>query len=79
MLNKEDTEIWQYAKQNDFLIVTFDADFYEISLTQGFSPKIIWLRTGNLTTIQIANLILSHKNVILEFSLNENNTCLEIE
>lgn len=27
---KSDFEIWNYAKVNDFTIVTFDADFYDL-------------------------------------------------
>ena len=39
----EDLEIWKFAKENDFVIVTFDADFYDISILNGHPPKIIWL------------------------------------
>ena len=28
--NHNDDEIWQFAKQNGFTIVTFDADFFDI-------------------------------------------------
>ncbi len=33
-----DTEVWQYARQEGFLIVTKDADFSELCLLQGFPP-----------------------------------------
>ncbi len=55
--NALDADIWQYAKQNDFSILTRDADFNDIGLLRGFPPKIIWLRIGNLKTAQIAQLI----------------------
>ena len=29
--NARDLEIWEYAKQNNYTIVTFDADFYELA------------------------------------------------
>jgi predicted nuclease of predicted toxin-antitoxin system len=32
----EDPDIWEYAKINDFTIVTYDQDYFEISL---FMPK----------------------------------------
>ncbi|WP_169337968.1 DUF5615 family PIN-like protein [Proteiniphilum acetatigenes] len=27
----EDVEIWQFAKEKDFTIVTFDSDFFDLS------------------------------------------------
>ena len=29
--NYSDIEIWKYAKENEFTIVTFDGDFYDLS------------------------------------------------
>jgi predicted nuclease of predicted toxin-antitoxin system len=73
-----DIDIWQFAKQNDFTVVTFDADFFDISVLKGFPPKIIWLRTGNLTTQEIAEcFILNHVN-IASFIDNSEQGCLEI-
>ena len=40
----EDLEILKYAKQEEFLVVTKDADFSDLSLLHGFPPKIIWIR-----------------------------------
>ena len=59
--NSEDTDIWKYAKINNYSIVTFDSDFYDISVINGHPPKIIWIRTGNLTTDEIADLLISKK------------------
>ncbi|WP_256973493.1 DUF5615 family PIN-like protein [Nostoc sp. T09] len=36
-----DTEIWQFAKTNDFCIVTQDADFAERSRLYGSPPKVV--------------------------------------
>ena len=36
-----DREIWEYGKRENFLIVTKDADFSDLSLLCGFPPKII--------------------------------------
>jgi len=73
-----DVIIWQFAKQNGFTIVTFDADFFDISILRGFPPKIIWLRTGNLTTYEIAErLILNYSN-IASFIDDPDQSCIEI-
>ncbi|MCL1932483.1 MAG: DUF5615 family PIN-like protein [Candidatus Azobacteroides sp.] len=73
-----DAKIWQYAKQNGFTIVTFDADFFDISVLRGFPPKIVWFCTGNLTTFEIAErIILNHANIV-SFIDNPDQGCLEI-
>ena len=82
LTNAEDIDIWDYARKNNFVIVTFDADFFDIGIINGCPPKIIWLRTGNLTTNQIVDLLRKRLNQITDFcSLSEmkNKACLEIE
>lgn len=74
-------EIWEYAKNNNFCIVTFDADFVDIATIKGHPPKIIWLRTGNMTTENIAQILMEKKQLIdlfLEGEENKDIACLEI-
>ncbi len=56
----DDTEVWEYARQNGYMVVTKDADFSELSTLQGFPPKVIWLQTGNCTTGQVESLLRLH-------------------
>lgn len=56
----DDTAIREYARQNDFLIVTKDADFSDLCLLLGFPPKVIWIRRGNCKTSDIENILRSH-------------------
>ena len=82
LTNAEDIDIWDYARKNDFVIVTFDADFYDIGLINGYPPKIVWLRTSNLTTSQIADLLIKKRNEISDFCFQpelKDKACLEIE
>ena len=82
MVNAEDIDIWDYARKKDYIIVTFDADFYEISLINGCPPKIIWLRTGNLITNQIADLLRKNQMDIVDFyyqSELQNKACFIID
>ena len=77
--DKSDSEIWDYAKSNDFVIVTFDADFYDLAVIKGIPPKIIWLRIGNATTLNISHVLDRNKELILDFcSLKNENICLKI-
>ncbi|TDE07560.1 DUF5615 family PIN-like protein [Flavobacterium sandaracinum] len=39
--NYSDVKIWKFAKENEFSIVTFDADFFDLSNLKGHPPKII--------------------------------------
>jgi predicted nuclease of predicted toxin-antitoxin system len=74
----DDVEIWQFAKRNGFTVLTFDADFLDISILRGFPPKIVWLRTGNLTTSEIAERLILNYSSIASFIDNIDQNCLEI-
>jgi predicted nuclease of predicted toxin-antitoxin system len=44
LLECPDREIWDFARKGGFIIVTADADFYELAAAWGPPPKVIWLR-----------------------------------
>ena len=80
--NSTDNPIWDYAKMNDYCIVTFDADFYDLSLVKGTPPKIIWLRTGNTSTKHLEKMIRQNEVLIKEFLEHSDYreiSCLEID
>ncbi|NET02299.1 MAG: hypothetical protein F6K61_17360 [Sphaerospermopsis sp. SIO1G1] len=52
-----DPVVWNYAKDNDFIIVSKDADMHDLSLLFGNPPKVIWLRLGNCSTVKVENLL----------------------
>jgi predicted nuclease of predicted toxin-antitoxin system len=80
--NSEDSDIWNFARKNDMAIVTFDSDFYDISIINGHPPKIIWIRTGNLATGELVKLFID-KQLIINSFLNSDDyeelACLELE
>ncbi len=76
--NHSDKSIWEFARNNDYTIITFDSDFYDFSLVWGHPPKIIWLRIQNQTTGNIEKLIRKHQETIHEFINNGELACLEI-
>ena len=65
--DSSDTEIWDYAKQNDFVIVSKDSDFQLRSLLYGHPPKFIWLRVGNCPVKPIEELLRKHSVAINTF------------
>jgi predicted nuclease of predicted toxin-antitoxin system len=73
-----DPVIWEHARANDFVIVTKDADFTDLSVLRGFPPKVIWLKLGNCTTRQVEDAIRRHTNAIAEFATDPINGLLEI-
>jgi predicted nuclease of predicted toxin-antitoxin system len=78
LINASDLDIWEFAKNNKFTIVSQDSDFNDINLIKGFPPKIIWIKTGNLNTEEITILLLKHQMEIEEFLVDENLGCFEI-
>jgi predicted nuclease of predicted toxin-antitoxin system len=67
----EDVEVWEYARQNGYLVVTKDVDFSELSTLQGFPPKVIWLQLGNCTTGQVERLLRLHYEAIRQLTESE--------
>lgn len=67
----EDTEVWEYAKQNDFILVTKDADFGDLSVLRGFPPKVIWIRRGNCRTSDIEKILRDNLEAIEQIESNE--------
>ncbi|NEO03405.1 MAG: hypothetical protein F6K50_51330 [Moorea sp. SIO3I7] len=78
LAEKTDTEIWEFAKANDFCIVTQDADFAERSRLYGYPPKVLWLRCGNAPTKQVEALLRSGAVAIQELLDNSKLHCLEL-
>jgi predicted nuclease of predicted toxin-antitoxin system len=52
-----DPIVWDYAKDNNLMIVSKDSDMHDLSLVFGNPPKVIWLRLGNCSTLQVENLL----------------------
>jgi predicted nuclease of predicted toxin-antitoxin system len=44
LLASLDREVWDFAKREDFIIVSTDSDFYDLATTIGPPPKVVWLR-----------------------------------
>jgi predicted nuclease of predicted toxin-antitoxin system len=59
-----DEEVWQFARDNSFTLVSKDADFSDLSLVRGSPPKVVWLRIGNCTTAQVESLLRTNKEAV---------------
>lgn len=74
----KDIEIWNWAKQNGFTIVTNDEDFFYFLSVKGFPPKIIMIRTGNQSTRFVADVINRDKEQIQLMISSKEHGLLEI-
>jgi predicted nuclease of predicted toxin-antitoxin system len=71
-----DVEIWQYARDNGFVIVSKDSDFSQRSTLFGGAPKIIWLRIGNCTTTRADFVLRNTAGRIQAFFASDEENCL---
>lgn len=74
-----DRTIWDYAKGNGFTIISKDGDFHQLSLLYGAPPKTVWLRTGNSSTDDLAELLKSRLGMIATFISDEQAALLILE
>ena len=73
-----DISIWNYAEKNGFTIVSKDDDFEKIVILRKAPPKLIFLKTFNLNTNKISDLIIENKDEIITFINSTENDIFEI-
>jgi len=56
----DDFVLWDFARDNNFVVVTKDADFSDICAVRGHPLKVIWLRIGNCTTSSVEAVLRSN-------------------
>jgi predicted nuclease of predicted toxin-antitoxin system len=66
MESASDKEVWERARLDDFVIVTRDADFQELSLVWGQPPKVIRLKTRNLNRASTLKVLIDFKAQIIQ-------------
>lgn len=76
LINAKDSIIWDFAKENDYAIVSKDTDFLHRSLLFGFPPKIIFLKIGNCSSDFITNIITKNIKTINIFLKNSQESLL---
>jgi predicted nuclease of predicted toxin-antitoxin system len=72
-----DVDIWNYAKNNGFIIITKDNDFLDLLDIYGFPPKVVLLRTGNNSSKELEEFLINAKQMIEDLE-NGNFGLLEI-
>lgn len=72
-----DTALWSYALEKNLVIVTKDSDFYDRLTLKGY-PKLIWVRTGNVSMAFLITLFQSQQAVVKTFLQNPDVGYLEL-
>jgi predicted nuclease of predicted toxin-antitoxin system len=76
-LPAKDSTIWDYAAEHGYIIVTQDSDFLHLLETKGYPPKVILLRTGNISRTTTETILLQARAAIEALDTN-NYGLLEI-
>jgi len=71
-----DDEVWNYAAQKGYAIVSKDSDFSDRSALQGSPPKVIWLRISNCTTDDAASVLRDAFHLVKAFLESAKESCL---
>lgn len=75
----DDNDIWHYARENGFTIVTLDSDFYDLSVLRGAPPRVVWLRSLDTATETLAGLLRRHVPRLREFADDPETACLVLQ
>ena len=73
-----DRDVWDLAREHDCVLVTKDEDFHRLSVLRGAPPKVVWLRVGNCSTKDIADLLRHHADDLWRFDAQHEATFLEL-
>jgi predicted nuclease of predicted toxin-antitoxin system len=63
----DDPLVWEYAKDNDLILVSKDADMHQRSFLFGPPPKVVWVRLGNCSTSDVESLLRQNVSTIIVF------------
>ena len=67
----DDVAVWDYARDNDFVVISKDEDFHQRSFLYGSPPKVVWLRWGNCTTQDIEDALRRNRVALADFAAQE--------
>lgn len=73
-----DREVWDYARERGYVLVSKDSDFQELATLYGVPPKVIWLKCGNQSRRYIVDLLLGHSADIHAFGVDPDATVAEV-
>lgn len=79
LASASDKQIWEYAKRNSYAILSKDEDFHQMSFLFGHPPKVIWLKVGNSSTVQIEKILRRSVSKISTFLCDQEESFLILD
>lgn len=73
-----DRAVWEYARANQLVLVSKDADFSELGLLLGFPPQVVWIRRGNCSTKDIEQILRENHEMIDVLVQDSDNSILTL-
>ena len=67
----DDPTIWEFARSNEYTIVSKDDDFHQRSFLYGHPPKVVWLRLGNCSTDRVAETLRQNAHHLSAFETDQ--------
>lgn len=74
----KDSEIWKYALENGFTILSKDRDFARTSVRRGHPPKVVRVTIGNTDTNTVAAVIRNNAGRIRQFDEQNETGLMEL-
>lgn len=80
VLNKStDQEIWKYALDNDYVLVSTDNGFSNLSILSEKAPKTIFIKGEVITTLKLEWTLRVNEESIKHFVTEDPSICLTIQ
>ena len=67
----DDMDIWNYALDNGYIIITKDNDFADLLELNGSPPKVVLIKTGNNSSQALMDLLKNVKPMIEDLEKND--------
>ena len=71
-----DAQVWTYALENKFTIISKDTDFSDRVEISGYPPKVIWIRKENCSTKAIELMLRQNFTDIKNFDQDSDRGAL---
>ena len=78
LVGADDAVIWSTAAKQEFILVTKDDDFLELSILRGSPPKVVIIGLGNCQTSAVAALLSAEKLKLEQFQRDQDASLLEL-
>ena len=74
-----DQDIWAYAKEHGYTIVSKDSDFRQLAFMYGPPPKVVWVRVGNISTGGVLQVLHEYQQAMEAFGESEDEALLVLQ